>query len=98
MSARFTGSLVTLWLVLTLLILVIAFNAAHFSVWEFIIPGSDPLSWISPSLLLGPPLLIAMAHRASPRVSKLVGWALAIILGLIVVAILVLFSSAFLGS
>ncbi|HSI18383.1 MAG TPA: hypothetical protein VK980_11470 [Sphingomonas sp.] len=98
MRARFTGSLLALWLVLALLILVIAFNAVHFSVWEFVIPAADPLTWISPSLLFGPPLLIAMAHRASPRVSRLVGWALAIILGMIVVAILVLFSSAFLGS
>ena len=98
MSARLTGSLVALWLLLAVLILTIAFNAAHFSVWEFVIPASDPLSWISPSLLFGPPLLIAVAYRVSPRVAKLVGWALATVLGLLVAAILVLFSSAFLGS
>ena len=98
-SARLTGTVLLLWLLLVLLVVSIAFNAAHFSPWEFFVPASDPVSWVAPSLLIGPPLLIAVAYRASPQVSRLLGWALAIILGLVVVTILALFfPSAYLGS
>jgi hypothetical protein len=98
-SARLTGTVLVLWLFLALLVVAVAFNAAHFSPWEFFIPASDPMSWVAPSLLIGPPLLVAVAHRASPQVSRLMGWALTIILGLVVVAIFALFfPSAYLGS
>ena len=96
-SARLTGMVLTLWLVSALLILSIAFNAAHFSPWEFLIPANDPVSWVAPSLLIGPPLLVAVAFRTSPRAARLTGWALAIILGLFVVAMFALFSPALLG-
>ena len=98
-SARLTGTVLLLWLFLALLVVSIAFNSAHFSAWELLIPASDPASWVAPSLLIGPPLLAAVVHRASPRVSSVMGWALAIILALLVVAIFALFSpSAYLGS
>lgn len=99
MSARATGLAVALWAVLAVLLVSIAFNARHFSSWEFLIPTAEPLSWIIPTLLAGPPLLLALARRTRPGLSTPIACSLAIVLGGVIAAIIVLFSpTAYLGT
>jgi hypothetical protein len=98
MSGRLAGLVVALWLIAAILAVSIAARAAHFSVWEFFLPGADPLTWIVPGLLFLPPLLLLALRRARPRVAAASGWVLAALLVGVVAATLLVFSpSAYLG-
>jgi hypothetical protein len=82
---------VVLWLIVGGLILFMGYNAPHSKPsLEFLIPRSDPLTWIIPAILAGPPLLLAIARSAPPKLSTAINWALAIVLGLAVGAMFAL--------
>lgn len=51
-----------LWLVIAAMIVALATNAAHFSPWEFIIPGTDPWTWLAPLALFATPLLLLVSR------------------------------------
>jgi|SRR3954466_7296809 hypothetical protein len=98
-AARLNGVILILWLLLAALILSIAFNAAHFSPWEFVIPTGGPVTWISPTLLFGPPLFLLITRAGRFKVPPAFSWVVAAILALVIVAIFVVFSPcAYLGS
>jgi hypothetical protein len=98
-TTRLNGLILILWLLLAALIASIAMNAAHFSPWEFVFPTVDPVTWISPTLLVGPPLFLIIARTAPSKIPTAFAATVAAILALVIVAIFVLFSpSAYLGS
>jgi FtsH-binding integral membrane protein len=99
MIARPTTVVLALWLLMALMLVSIASNAAHFSPWEFLIPNPDPVSWIMPALLVGPLFLLALTRRMSARPAARVAWGLATLLvGLIAAIALSFHPSAYLGN
>jgi len=82
-----------LWLVMATIIVLFAENAAHFSPWEFIIPGTDPWTWLAPLALFGSPLLLLVSKVVSkPLASGLIWVALALLtLPLLGVSALIIF-------
>src|SRR3569623_1528223 len=69
-----------LWLVVATIIVLFAENAAHFSPWEFIIPGTDPWTRLAPLALFGSPLLLLVSTVVSkPLASGMIWEALALL-------------------
>lgn len=80
----------TIWLVLAALIVVFATNAAHFSPWEFIIPGPEPWTWLAPLALFGTPLLLLISRVVSIWYARGLVWIALLLLALPVLGILAL--------
>jgi hypothetical protein len=70
-----------LWALMVGLILFMALNAPHSTPsLEILIPRSDPLTWIVPALVAAPPLLLAIARHAPPRLASSLDWSLVAVL------------------
>lgn len=65
MANKLSSVVIILWLTLVAAIAFFASDAAHFSPWEFILPGPDPWTWLSPLALVGSPLLIFIARTTT---------------------------------
>lgn len=64
-AQRLTAVTVTVWLTVWAGLMVILANAPHFSPWDLILPGPDPVSWIAPGALVIPPILLFSARFVS---------------------------------
>ena len=64
-----------MWLVVAAMVALVAANAAHFSPWEFIIPGPDLWTWLAPLALFGTPLLLLLSLVASKPRARGLAWA-----------------------
>jgi len=64
-----------LWLVVVAMVAIVAANAAHFSPWEFIIPGPDVWTWLAPLALFGTPFLLLLSLVASKSWARGLTWA-----------------------
>ena len=71
---RFALLVTILWLGIAGTIVVVAQNVAHFSPWEFIIPGPDPWTWLAPLALFGTPLLLAISITVSRSFARWLIW------------------------
>ena len=99
MSPRLMILDVGLWVLTSILIVSIAFNVAHFSPFEFLVPSPNPIGWPVPLLLLLPPFLIIILRRTQSRIATGIGWTIAALLsGIIVTTFAVFDPSAYLGS
>ena len=67
MPDRLSSVAIVLWLTLAAAIALFASDAAHFSPWEFIIPGPDPWTWLSPLAIVGCPLLLLISRTATSK-------------------------------
>jgi len=74
LAKRFALLVTVLWLVIAATIIVFAQNVAHFSPWEFIIPGLDPWTWLAPLALFGTPLLLAISIVVSKSLARWLIW------------------------
>ena len=64
-----------LWLLMVVLGLFLASNDPHSTPsLEILIPRSDPLTWIVPGVVVGPPLLLAIALRAPATLASWLAW------------------------
>jgi hypothetical protein len=86
-SIQLNGLVGTLWLLVIAMVAFLAFNAPHFSPWEFVIPTSDPWSWISPTLIATPPTYLVAAALAPANNLKPLGIALVVLLAVASAAI-----------
>jgi hypothetical protein len=82
-DARMMRRLVTvLWLIAATIIVVFAENAAHFSPWEFIVPGRELWTWLAPLALFGTPLLLLVSRVAAKSLAPGLTWAALVLLAL----------------
>ncbi|WP_143084849.1 hypothetical protein [Novosphingobium sp. CF614] len=68
----------------------LAFNAAHFSFWEFILPGAEPWTWLAPLALFGAPLLLVASRAVSGSLARGLTWLALVLLTLPVLGVLAL--------
>ena len=96
MSARLNGIVATLWFFFAIASLFIALALSPMGL-RLLLPGSQPTSWIYPSLLLFPPLLLVGQRVVGTRASKVIGWALAIAMAVVGLLLILFLAAKFLG-
>lgn len=74
MTAKLETVVAVLWAMVAAAILALALNAAHFSFWEFILPGAEPWTWLAPLALFGTPLLLVIARGVSGSLARGLVW------------------------
>ncbi len=96
MSTRLLGIVGTLWFFVALMLV---FSTALFSPRgvSILLPERHPATWIVPSLLIAPPSFLAAHRYLSSKFSTPLGWVLAVILVLPVIALFLWLAAIFVG-
>jgi uncharacterized membrane protein YfhO len=96
MTGRLTAIVATLWFFIVLLSLFIALVFWPMRL-GLLLPGTHPLTWLYPAILLLPPVVLGLRTIVGARVSRLLLGPLALALGLIAFFLFGFLAATFVG-
>ena len=94
MANRLTSIVITLWFFFAVLSVFVALVFSPMGL-RLLLPDKHRVSWVSPALLVLPPVSLALQSVLSARLSRILLWALLVPLAALTLLLVAFFGSAF---